>query len=134
MSCVKKPYIEEDSDAEERFTEYDDVNFKKNETEVIPCYGFYAAFLHNSFCIGFHSEPFWSKSLFTLLLTKDNSITDVSVICISLCDEFKKDSFIGWAINNIPVHVSQTQILPQKKEVSIRDDHGKDVLGNRLYS
>lgn len=135
IACAKKPYIDEDSETEGRFTEYDDVYLKKSETEVVGCYAFYAAFLHKSFCVGFHSEPFWDRSLFTLQLTKGKNIIEVSVICICLCDEYKKDLFIDWAINNIPIQVPQTLILPHEKKISLRDDHGKDVLysfANRL--
>lgn len=137
ISCVKKPYIEEGSEIEERFTEYDDVNLKKGEAEVVSCYGFYAAFLYGSFCVGFHSDSFWAKSLFTLQLTKEKSITEAPILCISKCEDFKNDLFIDWAINNIPIQVPQTLISPQEKTVSIRDDHGKDVLekfANRLRS
>lgn len=135
MSCVKKPYIEENSEVEKRFTEYDNANLKKNEAEIVACYGLYVAYLYNSFCVGFCSESFWSNSFFTLQLTKDKKIIEVPVVCISQCDELKKDSFIDWAISNIPIQVSQTLIQPQRKKVSLRDDHGKDVLdsfANRL--
>jgi hypothetical protein len=128
MSCVKKPYIDEKSEFEDLFTKYDDANLKKKETELITCYGFYAAFLYNSFCVGFCSEPYWIDSSFTLQLTKNEKTIEVSIICISQSDEFNKELFINWAINNIQVSVPQTPILPRMKKVSLRDDHGNDIL------
>jgi len=130
MSCVKKPYIDENSEAEKRFTEYDDAKLKKDETDLVACYGLYVAFLQKSFCVGFHSEPFWGEPPFTLQLTKNNNIIEVSVVCISQRDEFEQDLFIDWAINNVPVQVSHTPLLPQNKNVSLRDDHGRDILMN----
>lgn len=128
MSCVKKPYIDEDSEEYEQFTQYNDVSLKKNENEIISCYGLYAAFLYHSFCVGFCSEPCWNDSSFTLQLTKDEKIIEVPIICISQCENFQKDVFIEWAIENIEITVAQTNILPREKKEAIRDDHGQDIL------
>ncbi len=127
LSCVKKPYIEDGSETEVDFISYDDVKLKKNDT-FLDCFGLYSAYLYKSYCIGFCSEDFWRNVFFTLRLVKGRKITEQQIVCISEEGAFNEEPFAEWCINNISIPVLESNLLPCKKEIKLRDDHGKDKL------
>ena len=92
-------------------------NWKIGEDE---CQGLAYAFLNDSISISLSNEP-WLQDM--IEVRKDSTP-------VSVRNSFSSDiSFHReWLESFTPINLVTTDIEPSKKQISIRDDHGKDVL------
>jgi len=83
------------------------------------------AFLYNTLSISFKTREFWDRTQIELF-EKTNKEIRVTVKHISWRDhvEYHRE----WIESNRPVELIETDIIPEKKTVHLRDDHGKDTL------
>ncbi len=129
LSMQKRPYIDEDTEAEEAF-------INKNVTikignEIRDTYGIAAAYALNTYCVGFHSLDFWGAVLFQIHVASETEQYDDTILCISLPEGFSAKEYIEWEDSHIAINpdlLPTCQILPEKKKLHIREDHGMDVL------
>ncbi|HLC17135.1 MAG TPA: hypothetical protein VJL89_13005 [Thermodesulfovibrionia bacterium] len=87
--------------------------------------GLAVAFLYNTLSISFKTREFWNRTQIELF-EKTNKEIRVTVKHISWRDhvEYHRE----WIESNRPVELIETDIIPEKKTVHLRDDHGKDTL------
>lgn len=126
LATQKRPYIEEGSEAENSFI-LNDVKLKK-EGELLDTYGFAAAHASGTICIGLCPEVFWNNVIYSLIVTTNGNTKEKEGICISIPASFSSKEFAIWEKAHIPVKILPCNILPHKKNIHLRDDHGKDVL------
>ena len=126
LATQKHPYIEEGSEAENSFI-LNDVKLKK-EGELLDTYGFAAAHASDTICIGLYPEDFWNNTVYSLIVTINGNAKEKEGICISIPAGFASKEFAIWEKTHIPVKILPSNIPPHKKNIRLRDDHGKDVL------
>lgn len=129
LSMVRKPYLDEDTDAEEKYV--NSVVRLEKDGEEIEAEGLACAYLADGFAIGFASEDFWkNNTAFNLTVfnqtTKNKAMKQV--FCISDVKQFEIQDFIDWAVETLPIKFKRCNISSEKKSYHFRDDHGKDKL------
>ena len=119
------PFIDDDSEEEDRYIQNN--FFILKDGNKIPVHGLAAAYLYHTIGIGFYSEPFWKNVLFSLQIEGiENHHEDI--LSVSCPEHFTEQAFIEWKEQNAEVQLIKCEIEPSDKNVSLRDDHGSDVL------
>ena len=129
LSMIRRPYLDEDSEAEEKYVN-SKIRLVKEEKEV-EAEGIACAHLADSFAVGFASEDFWrDNTLFTINVLDQISEKTMTkqVFCISNVQQFEDNKFINWAVGSLPIKFKPCNIPQVQKQISFRDDHGKDKL------
>lgn len=129
LNMLQPPCIEDDSEEEIKYATH--TTKLKRDGKDIDAYGFACAYYSTGFVVGFASDDFWKNNTsFTVSVTEDESgkSREHSVFCISQVEQFNTCGFISWAINNLPLSFRSSGLEYAAKKVSLRDDHGKDVL------
>jgi len=85
--------------------------------------GLAAAFLYKTLSISFKTDDIWDNEFIELIENKEKI---VSVNHISRPEHLKAHH--QWIQSKKPVELLESDILPAKKIINIRDDHGKDIL------
>ena len=129
LNMLKPPCIEDGSEEERKYAAHTARLIRDDEELVAD--GFACAYYSSGFVVGFASDPFWIQNTsFTVSIVDDvtKKSRNHSVFCISQVEHFGNSGFISWAINNLPIEFRCPTVSPMNKQVSLRDDHGKDKL------
>lgn len=129
LNMFQSPYIDGDSVAEERYLSHT-ARLQKDGGEI-EAEGLSSAYYSGGFSIGFASENFWKDNIsFTLTVTDDSTLKsrEHKVFCISCISQFSNNSFIKWAIKELPLQFRASNLPYHSKSVALRDDHGKKEL------
>jgi hypothetical protein len=127
LGLTKHPYISPDTPQENSYLESNFV-LQKNGQEV-PAYGLAAAFLHESIGISFISDTFWENVSFILTIVNNNgSRINQPVLSVSCPNHFQSRDFIEWRDTHTKIELIASNLSPEKKQIHLRDDHGKDTL------
>jgi hypothetical protein len=126
LGLTKHPYIESDSSQEEEYIESNYYIVKNAEN--FPTYGLAAAHLHESIGISFASESFWDTLEYTLLIKKKEHDAFDTVLAVSSPEHFNAETFSNWRENHTPLKLIKSEVPFHKKKISLREDHGKDIL------
>lgn len=119
------PFIESDSIEEQRYIEN---SFKLRKDNItVDCYGLAVAYIYSTVGIGFHSEIFWENIRFKLLITGAEE-KEEDIFCVSRPGHFDEIDLVNWFENLGEIDLVRTMLKPEEKNLSIRDDHGKDIL------
>lgn len=123
LTTQRKPYIDDDSNQEKQFVEHD----FQLEVDGSKCfgYGFVAAYLSNTFVIGFSSKDTWIQHCFNLIIVDKGNNTPRPVFCISRTEHFEESDFVDWYVSVFNVSYSKRV---GEGCIHLRDDHGKDIL------
>lgn len=125
MGLPKRPFIDENSEEENLYIQ---TSFRLNKNgEIIDPYGLSAAYLYSTLGIGFCSESFWGSYKYELIIIKETECKE-DVFCVSKPEHFSNNDLIDFIENKIPIQLIESNIKPQNKTISLRDDHGKDKL------
>lgn len=98
--------------------------------------GFNAAYCQGTFCVGFESSSVWQNDFFDLVVSSNEKQSEVKWACISSPLVYsvekqhahRKLAFEQWLEQFKPVVLVESSLNPDKKPVSLRDDHGKKEL------
>lgn len=121
---IRTPYIIENSEEEEQYIE--NCFVLQKESKTIEPYGLVVSYLHSVPAIGFLSEKFWEECIFNLTIYPSGSTAEV--YCLSEEEHLENKQVIDFIEDKLPIQLIETNILPDKKKLGLRDDHGKDVL------
>lgn len=123
---VRYPFVDDDTKEELCFIE--NSFFIKKNGVPIEVYGLAVAYLYSTLAIAFKSEPFWHDFEYELIIRNQFSETTSTVGCISEPGHTGCHSFQEWFDSRNDVCLIRTEIPFDEKHISLRDDHGKDVL------
>jgi hypothetical protein len=124
------PYIyDNDKEILEAFVE-SNITFEDIENHIPKsrCIGLASAFLYDLPSISLISNPIWSKIKLHIEVEKQGNLSNQTVFNISSKESFLDNELATYieAISNLILET--TQIISSKKSISLRNDHGKDVL------
>lgn len=121
----------EDAWAEDEYLKhhfyFEDAAYQIAKTE---CQGLSAAHKYDTLSVGFSEAPPWRKN--TIFITKANEETQttesVGVNNVFSADCFKQQEISAFIEKISTVVLIDSPLQPGKKEIRLRDDHGKDIL------
>ncbi|WP_212637855.1 hypothetical protein [Desulfocicer vacuolatum] len=134
LGLGRHPFIDPNTPEEDLYLEKSyKLNHHGDKKEAI---GLASAYLNDTVCIGFESESFW-KQIEHGLEISDNGLGSnfETVLSVSNSHHFKLQVFQEWIEFHQPVYLIKTTLEINEKRISLRHDHGKDVLlkfSNRL--
>ena len=96
--------------------------------EVVSSVGFAAAYVYNTLTIGFDSENIWNNVIHNIRISSKGRGQDVFWPCITNPKHIECDQFKDWIQEHSKLSLIETTLSFEDKEVSLRDDHGKDIL------
>ena len=100
----------------------------EKDGDCIDADGFTAAFVYNTFAIGFDSDKFWAKPLHKILITSKGETKEAEWPCLSRPEHIDEEALSLWADAHSEVELVKSTLSVQDKTVNLRDDHGKDIL------
>lgn len=127
LSMATKPQVPEDDDnVLENYLETQTSVIRENNS--VEADGFNAAFCMGAYCIGFASDTFWSKLQYQINVSSNDDTEQHVWYCVSLPEHYDNADFQEWIEQRLPLDLQTSVLSPDKKPISLRDDHGKDKL------
>ena len=127
LSMATKPQVPEDDDnVLENYLEAQTCVIQ--EGNPIDADGFNAAFCMGTYCIGFASDVFWSKLQYQINVSSNGETEHHVWYCVSIPEHYDNAVFQEWIERRLPLDLRTSILSPDKKPVSLREDHGKDKL------
>lgn len=125
LGLARHPFIDDNSPEETRFI---DNNFfiRRNNCEI-QVEGLGIAYLYNSIGISFSFDSFWNQTKHRLYV-RGKEAGEYDVVAISHPKHCNDADFISHKDLWKPIELIESQIIPESKSISLRDDHGKDKL------
>lgn len=127
LSMATKPQVPEEDDKVLQ-------NYLEIQTNVIrednpvEADGFNAAFCMGTYCIGFASDAFWTRLQYQINVSSNGETEQHVWCCVSLPEHYDNEDFQEWIELRLPLDLQTSVLSPDKKPISLRDDHGKDKL------
>lgn len=127
LSMATKPQVPEEDDKVLQ-------NYLEIQTNVIQednpveADGFNAAFCMGTYCIGFASDAFWTRLQYQINVSSNGETEQHVWYCVSLPEHYDNEDFHEWIEQRLPLDLQTSVLSPDKKPISLRDDHGKDKL------
>lgn len=127
LGLGKHPFIDGDTPEEDHYLESSYVlNYNGCQKESI---GLAAAHLNDTICIGFESEAYWKEVEHQIEISDGDDVSFLrNVLSVSASGHFGLPVFEEWLVNHQPVSLVGTSLESIEKQITLRDDHGKDVL------
>ena len=85
--------------------------------------GLAAAFLYKTLAINFKTDDIWNNVFIELIENKEKIVNVEHISSPKHLETHQQ-----WIQDKQPLELLETNILPAKKIINIRDDHGKDIL------
>ena len=128
LSTFTMPQVDEkDEPALEKYCDTQ-VYVQKGE-EQLKAHGFNAAYCQGTYCIGFQPDSFWVDCLYPVTIMSDGESKKTEWACVSHPTHVGTSKFTHWEDAVLqPVDLQESTLSYGKKSISLRDDHGKDVL------
>lgn len=92
------------------------------------CIGLGVTHICQTASISLNTHEFWKNDIIPFSILDYNTDERTPVISRNCCLEELTDGFKTWIENNINVVLDITDVEPISKPISLRDDHGKDIL------
>lgn len=136
MSMFVHPQVDMDDDVSLESYLDTTTELKQSDGTRIEADGFNAAYCQNTFCVGFLSDDSWKKDFYDITVSSNGKAKDLKWACISLPQIFsiepaqtsRKAAFDNWLEQISPVNLVPSTLMPENKQIKLRDDHGKDKL------
>lgn len=125
LGIIRHPYIQEgDTSIEERFiTSYGILNEERSS----PVEGLAVAYLYKTIAVSLFSAEKWNFHEIGIRFSEaDNEYQDIKVKHASLINHIEQHR--DWIISRVGVKLAVTDLQVQQKAISLRHDHGKDLL------
>ena len=129
LSLKRYPYVDEnDEGIEDRFIQnyYYLTAPEVADLHGLEVEGLAVAFLYNTLAISLASNVFWRQTKINLLERIGSNEQIVQVRHISSLDHVQEHE--DWIESCRPVELVESKLAETEKEISLRDDHGKDIL------
>ena len=129
LSLKRYPYIDEnDEGIEDRFIQnyYYLTAPEVADLHGLEVEGLAVAFLYNTLAVSLASNVFWRQTKINLLERIGSNEQTVQVRHISSFDHVQEHE--DWIESCRPVELVESKLAETEKEISLRDDHGKDIL------
>ncbi len=108
---------------------FEDVNVSLTITGKERCScGLAAAYSYKAPAIGFCSGKYWEDVMHIMHVKSSAHTQDENWPCLTLAEHLNQDDFKEWMQKHSKVELIESQLPVNKKTISLRDDHGKDVL------
>lgn len=125
ISTARSPYIEQDTQAEERYINED---FEvKVDDEWCVGQGFTAAYLLDTIVISLNTHTKWEKSSYVIRNTQDKRKTG-EVLNVVTPESLETDAIHLFIEQRTPLNLEKCNMLPERKSCNFRKDHGIDKL------
>ena len=130
LGLKRYPCINEnDEEVEELFVEnsYYLENLHDADLDGCEAEGLAVAFLYDTLAVSLDSHGCWRQILISLRETAAHggqNTVQTKHLCISDHIEEHRE----WIASRQPVKLVESTLLPEEKKISLRDDHGKDLL------
>jgi hypothetical protein len=125
FSIYRHPFIDDATKEEDQYIQNDFSILK--EGNKLRVHGLAAAYLYQTIGIGFCSEPFWEMLLFSLQI-EGSEEGCAEILAVSMPQHFENNVFLKWKEQNAEIRLIECEIPVASKRISLRNDHGKDVL------
>lgn len=122
LDRFKYPYIEDnDEDIANKYIS-ESFTYSKNKTPVI---GLALAYLNNTMCISLLTSPNWEDCS---LIINNIVEPDTNIFVRNASKPEHVECHIDWLNELQPINLVETNDLPERKKIKLRDDHGQDTL------
>ena len=132
LATARNPYIDPDTQAEERYVNED---FEVNvDNAWCVGEGFTAAYLLDTIVISLRTHPKWEFSSYAIRNAQDEKQAG-QILNVVSPESSETDSIHLFIEQRTPLNLEKCDILPERKSCKFRDDHGRDKLSalwNRL--
>jgi hypothetical protein len=125
FAIYRYPFIDDDTEEEDRYIQ-NSFSILRDENRL-RAHGLAAAYLYQTVGISFCSAPFWDALRFVLQI-EGKEENCVEILSVSKPEHFEEQVFLEWKENNTEIQLVECSIPITDKCISLRDDHGKDVL------
>lgn len=130
LTTAKRPYIGDDE--EEMLEKYIAGTFSLQVgSESYDDLCFCSAFLNDSFLVGMECGEDWSQLAYSIRGSICDEDFDQRMFCVVREEQYDDEAFSEW----LELHdeqdasvIAKTDVEPSKKQIKLRDDHGKDLL------
>lgn len=127
LSSQTSPQVDLDDDIiAEKYIETK-VTIEKDGSRI-EAEGFTAAFVYDTFAIGFDSDEFWANPLHKIQVASNGQTLDTEWPCLSRPEHVEEDTVGLWVDAHSELELVKSTLSVQDKTVNLRDDHGKDIL------
>lgn len=130
LTTARHPYIEDDD--EEKLEKYmlSNIRLIANGLEYDElCFS--AAYLSDSFLVGFNTSDTWCHLRYTIKGQVADKSIEQDVFCVVAENQYKDKEFAEWLDEHDIIDeslIEKSTLLPTSKTISLRDDHGQDIL------
>jgi hypothetical protein len=129
LSFIRKPFSNDIIEAETGNLDLFSFSNADLDIEGLTCVGFELAFLQGVPTISLNTDDLWQKDYLSFTKTDSLSLEDQEVEVINISDKEELSTcFKGFAELNSNIQLQETDLLYENKKISLRDDHGKDIL------
>jgi hypothetical protein len=127
LTYVKMPYI--DSDDDFTFERYSNENYYLEHDCMTHVGGLSLAYINDSISISFISDNMWDVAMISIFSKQESRIINNSPVRhVSRPEHLLNHQ--KWIESLTIPNPGITEILPENKEINLRNDHGKDKLEN----
>lgn len=128
-STFHSPYVDSDIDGSPEENRYQKSEFVIcKDGKEIKCHDLGCAVLKKTITVGFPSEPFWQQLKYQISERADTQEYIHDVLCITMNQHISDIHFVDWVNATLFSEPKKVDIEPEKKKISLRDDHGYDIL------
>lgn len=128
LTTARHPYIaEEEEEKQERFIMGEYYLLSADKTYDDFCFS--AAFLYDSYLIGFNIADEWKRLLYSFHATINGESTQQDLFCVVQKEQFLDERLVLWLDNHDVIDetsIPKCELL--SKPINLRDDHGRDIL------
>lgn len=127
LSLTRFPFIDDDSEEEVRFIQNKFYITKDEKTLEAPALG--TAYLYSTIAVSLNSEEYW-RSLEHKLTIKGDEERETTVLSVCSLKDCENEKFKEWKEETNPAKVElvESTISVDEKSITLRNDHGYDVL------
>lgn len=90
--------------------------------------GLSAAYINNVPATGLASNNYWKTVLHDICVTDNNKDKHLEWPCITLPTHVEEKEFLEWVNSHMDISLVESRLNYDDKKVSLRDDHGQDIL------
>lgn len=125
LATARNPYIDPDTQAEERYIN-EDFEVKIDNVWCVG-QGFTAAHLLDTVVISLRTHSKWEKLSYAIRNIQDKQKTE-QVLNVVMPESSETDAINLFIEQRTPLKLEKSNILPRNKSYKFRDDHGSDKL------
>lgn len=128
LSIIRKPYsndVLEDNDEE-----IDTYIFSNSDLRIVEenCIGLGVADICETASVSLNTDEFWKRNRIPFHILDYDSEKKTPKSVPNCCLQDLTDEFVNWVEGNIEIELVPTDLKPEQKSISLRDDHGKNIL------